>query len=124
MANLHFDIKNGSNWLDLPVPSALSFSYEDVDNDSYRSVITGNLIRRPISYKWRKVSVGYRYLEEDKSTVIMDAFENKKEVTVRYMSPKGVETRVGYISKCESEYIQRTQGHGYTLSFNWVESRR
>ena len=64
MANSYFNIKavGSESWLDLPAPSSLKFSYEDIDNDSYRSVITGNLIRKPITYKWAKISVSYNFL--------------------------------------------------------------
>ena len=79
MANNYFDFYDGSSWLDLPAPSSLKISFEDIDKDSYRSVITGNLIRKPISYKWRKVSVSYNFLNNSEATAIMNAYENKKE---------------------------------------------
>ena len=124
MANNYFDFYDGSSWLDLPAPSSLQISFEDIDKDSYRSVSTGNLIRKPISYKWRKVSVSYNFLNNNEATSIMNAYENKKEVTIRVSGPKGLETLNGYISRCDSDLIRVNGGYGFSLSFNFIESRR
>ena len=41
--------QDNSTWVDLPIPSEYSLSYEDLDDQSYRSVVNGNLIRKRIS---------------------------------------------------------------------------
>lgn len=38
---------NGTTWItNLPTPSTLSISAQDLDDDSYRSVTNGNIIRK------------------------------------------------------------------------------
>lgn len=129
MANSYFNIKavGSESWLDLPAPSSLKFSYEDIDNDSYRSVITGNLIRKPITYKWAKISVSYNFLTTAEANAIVNAFKNKKEVVVSAKDIFDGASLTGYISRCETDLIRTpsvSDGVGYSLQFNFIESRR
>lgn len=41
--------QNNTTWTDLKIASSYTISYEDLDDDSFRSKLTGNLIRRRIS---------------------------------------------------------------------------
>ena len=39
----------------MPSPTSYKISWEDLDNDSYRSVTNGNLIRNVIKRRWKSM---------------------------------------------------------------------
>lgn len=41
--------QDGTTWEDVAIPSSYTVSYNDLDDDSFRSSLTGNLIRKRIS---------------------------------------------------------------------------
>lgn len=52
--------QDGSNWEDMPTPSTYESNFEDLDDESYRSVLTGNLIRERISNDWIKIEMSWK----------------------------------------------------------------
>ena len=40
---------NGATWNDIPTPATYQLAFEDLDLDSYRSVINGNLNRNVLN---------------------------------------------------------------------------
>lgn len=106
----------------MPSPSTYKISWEDLDNDSYRSVTNGNLIRNVIKRRWAKVSMSWSVLPANKVNQILSAV-NQDGTYFRFKSPafsNGFITFAGYVSKMETELLEGMIG--YSLSFNVVQS--
>ena len=50
------------NGVEMPTPSGVKYDFEDLDNQSYRSVIDGSLIRDKIASEFTKIQLSYKYL--------------------------------------------------------------
>ena len=107
----------------MPSPSTYKISWEDLDNDSYRSVTNGNLIRNVIKRRWAKVSLSWNVLSADKVNTILNAV-NGANKTFKMRSPafgtNDFITFVGYVSKMDTELLGGMIG--YSLNFNIVQS--
>lgn len=107
----------------MPSPTSYKISWEDLDNDSYRSVTNGNLIRNVIKRRWAKVSMEWSLLNNEKVNQICSAV-NVDNVTFKMRSPAfGTLDFImfnGYVSKMETELLEGMIG--YSLSFNIVQS--
>ena len=121
--------KVNGTYVDMPEPSSYDIDGEDVDTDTYRSVINHNIIRTNISYKWQKVQMMFRFKTE------ADAFDliskvNVYPLTCKFRTPimSTVDNNdywremVGYISKIQLKMHDKELG--YEVSFNFVEGRR
>ena len=104
-------------------PSSCKLSFEDLDNDSYRSVTNGNLIRNVIKRRWAKISMSWNLLSADEVQTIV-SMVNQDNRTFKMRSPafgtNDFITFGGYVSKMETEMLEGMIG--YTLSFNIVQS--
>ena len=124
---------NNSTWTDMKTPSEYKLSWEDLDHDSYRSVVTGNLIRNVVKRRWVKISLSFKYLTASEVDAILKAV-NKATVYFRVKTPafgssSGIPSGTsgewfsfqGYVSKMEVELLQGNVG--WALSFNIVQSK-
>lgn len=110
-----------ANGVQMKSPSSYKISWEDLDNDSYRSVANGNLIRNVIRRRWAKVSMSWNVLKGSEVNTILMAV-NRDNVTFRVISPafsNGYIEFKGYVSKMETELLEGMVG--YSLSFNIVQ---
>lgn len=115
---------DGANWNLMKSPSTYDIDWEDLDNQSYRSVTNGNLNRDVINRKWVKLALSFKTLTDDEVKTIMNAV-NQGELFVRCLSPAfgdGTVTFKAYVSKASSSYVQIRDGHMWSLSFNIVQS--
>ena len=107
----------------MPSPTNYKVSFEDLDNDSFRSVTTGNLVRNIIKRRWAKVSMSWNVLSAEQVDTIMSAV-NQDSRTFRMRSPAFGSSNFisfgGYVSKMECELLEGMVG--YSLSFNIVQS--
>ena len=105
-------------------PTSYKISFEDLDNDSYRSVTNGNLIRNIVKRRWAKVSMSWSLLSASEVQTIMSAV-NGDNKTFKMRSPafgtNDFITFGGYVSKMETELLEGMVG--YSLSFNVVQSQ-
>jgi len=67
-------------------PSTYKISLEDLDNDSYRSKVTGKLIDTVVAKKMHKISLSYNYLTEQEAEEIMEAIK-PNPITATMKSP-------------------------------------
>ena len=116
---------DNSSWTDMLTPSTFKIDMEDLDVDSYRSVMTGNLVRNVIARRWFKVGMSWNLLNATQVQTILSAV-NTDTVYFKFKSPAfGTSNWVsfkGYVSKMSTE-LQQGQV-GWTLSFNVVQSER
>ena len=123
MSLIWYTSTDNSNWTQMKSPSSYKISWEDLDNDSYRSVMNGNLIRNVIKRRWAKISFSWGLLSDTQINTILTAV-NKDTVYFKMLSPafgtSGFITFKGYVSKMETELLEGMVG--YTLSFNVIQS--
>jgi len=79
--------QNNSTWVDLPIASSYSISYEDLDDDSFRSKLTGNLVRRRISPRWIKISLTYNLVTDAQLNSIAQQINTNQKFYVRAKAP-------------------------------------
>ena len=105
----------------MPSPTTYKINWEDLDNDSYRSVVNGNLIRNIIKRRWAKIGLSWNVLQANDVNTICSAV-NADNVTFKVISPafsNGYIEFKGYVSKMETELLEGMVG--YSLSFNIVQ---
>ena len=117
--------KVGNDYVQRKTPSKYKIDWEDLDNKTYRSIATGNLIDTVISKKWSKLQFEYNYLTSSEVNEIMGII-NQNPIDVKAVNPffPG-----GYIeakfrcSKVSGEMLE-DPSHGYRLSFNLVQKNK
>lgn len=127
MASLIWEARIGSSgtYQAMKSPSSYKIDWEDLDKNSYRSTINGNLFRHPLSKHWYKIAFSWNYLTASEVKTIVEKV-NQDNLYIRCQSPAfGTNNQIvlqGYVSKISTEMLEGQIG--YTLSFNFVESRR
>lgn len=127
MASLIWEARIGSSgtYQAMKSPSSYKIDWEDLDKNSYRSTINGNLFRHPLSKHWYKIAFNWSYLTASEVKTIVEKV-NQDNLYIRCQSPAfGTGNTVilqGYVSKISTEMLEGQIG--YTLSFNFVESKR
>lgn len=138
MASLIWRAKSGtmSSYQQMKSPSSYKIEWEDLDKNSYRSTINGNLFRHPLSKHWYKIGFTYSFLTPTELKTIV-GIVNADNLNIQCQSPafgtastgtsdpfdgKDIVTLQGYVAKMSTEMIEGQLG--YALTFNFVESRR
>ena len=127
MASLIWRARIGSSgsFTNMKSPSSYKIDWEDLDKNSYRSTINGNLFRHPLSKHWYKIGFSWKYLTRAELKTIVEMV-NQNNLYIQCTSPAfGTNNKItlqGYVSKISTEMIEGQLG--YTLSFNFVESKR
>lgn len=123
MSLIWYTSSDGSNWTLMKSPTTYKINWEDLDNDSYRSVTNGNLIRNVIKRRWAKISMSWSLLSNDEVSTICSSV-NTDTVYFKVKAPAwgtgGFLVFKGYVSKIESELLEGVVGN--SLSFNVIQS--
>lgn len=123
-------VKVGNTFVDMPEPSSYQIDGEDVDTDSYRSVINHNMIRTNITKKWQKVQMMFRFKTEEEANDLV-AKINPYPLTCQFRTPilssadtDGLywKTLTGYVSRVSM--TMHDIELGYEVSFNFIEGTR
>lgn len=108
-------------------PSTYKVSLEDLDNDSYRSKVTGKLIDTVVAKKMHKISLSYNYLTEQEAEEIIAAI-NPNPITVTMKSPyfaSGTITAQFRVSKMDiSMFKDNDETEWAELSFSLVQKKK
>ena len=113
-------------WVDLPEPSEYSVNSEDLDVDSYRSVVNGNLVRNKLG-TWTTISFTFFFLFENDAITFLKHIINVYPLKIKAVSPLitgGKDELIGYVGKSTSEYVYTQVGMGYKISFNFIEAKK
>lgn len=119
------------SYVDMKTPSSYKIDYEDIDSNSYRSIVNGNLIRKRLSSKWFKGSFSYSYITQQEAETIMRMI-NAYPLYVKIKSPMfgsaGVVEFEAYVSKVSIEMLKNDKTNyentqWVNLSFNIIQSK-
>lgn len=117
----------------LPDPSSYSIDWEDLDLDSYRSVINGDLNRNVLNRRWAKIGLSWRFLPGSDVQQVLSRV-NTSSLWVKVKSPAfGSSNYIifkAYVSKMHVEAIEgitfrpgNDHENGFNVSFNIVQER-
>lgn len=98
---------------DLPTPSTYTLEIEDVDNDSYTSAVTAELIDSPIAIGMLKASFSWDLnSEEEAERLIQKTYKNPFLIDIKVPVIKGgfLEAVKFRVSKRKVEMIDTEQG--------------
>ena len=89
MENVLFQIsQNGTtDWTPIDIPSEYTVSWNDLDDDSFRSKLTGNLVRKRVSRSWVKLSMHYNRLTDAQLNTIARAINTNQKFYIRCKAP-------------------------------------
>jgi hypothetical protein len=104
-------------------PSSYSGECEDLDSNSYRSIVTGDLIDTVISTRWSKLKFSYKCLSEEEFFSISEQIK-KNPIKAKCLHPiyeGGYIVAEFRVSRLNWEILETGD---YTLSFNLVQKKR
>ncbi len=127
-----WQLKYDANYIDMPSPSSFKIDGEDLDLNSYRSVVNGNLIRNILGFKWHKLYFEFSFMYREEAVDLLNKVSYTYPLEIRIKSPF-VSTEwkdlKGYVSKAPIEFKgcflpDGTWGRGYVVGFNFIEAVR
>lgn len=122
-----WQVYKNNAWVDMPDPSKLTINSEDLDVDSYRSVVNGNLIRNKLG-TWITVGFEFNFRLTSEVEALMNNVINIYPLRIKVESPilavSGKNDLTGYVGKSSVERIYSQVGTGYTVSFNFIEGQK
>jgi hypothetical protein len=122
-----WQVYKNNAWVDMPDPSKLTINSEDLDVDSYRSVVNGNLIRNKLG-TWITVGFEFNFRLTSEVEALMNNVINIYPLRIKIDSPilavSGKNDLTGYVGKSSVERIYSQVGTGYTVSFNFIEGQK
>lgn len=112
-----------SSYTQRKTPSKYSIEWEDLDNKSYRSVTTGNLIDTVVSKKWSKIQFEYNYLTTNEVHELMQVV-NANPIYVKAVNPFFTGGYIEAQFRCSKASCEMLETHDYKLTFNLVQKTK
>ena len=103
--------------------SKYKIDWEDLDNKSYRSVATGNLIDNVVSKKWSKIGFEYNHLTTSEVNELL-AIINANPIYVKAVNPFFANGYIEAEFRCSKASCEMLENHNYKLSFNLVQKTK
>lgn len=110
---------DGVNWTDMPSPSSFKYTPNDLDNDTYRSVVTGVLIRNRVRAAVGKWELSFNAITENDLGTILNATSNAAFYVQIRTGGNLSSTRKVYAGTPSIEAIEGTQR--WNLSFSLIQ---
>ena len=104
-------------------PSKYKIDWEDLDNKSYRSVATGNLIDNVVSKKWSKLQFDYNHLTGDEVNELLTII-NDNPILVKAVNPFFTGGYIEAEFRCSKASCEMLEDQNYKLSFNLVQKKK
>lgn len=111
--------QDGASFRDMPSPSELDYSFNDLDNNSYRSVVTGVLIRNRIRKRVGKWEFSFDAISAQVLSEILEATENEYFFIQVRNGDELTSTKKVYSGAPKIKPIKGTQR--FNLSFSLIE---
>lgn len=112
---------DNTNWESMKSPSTYKITFEDLDSDSYRDVIAGELHRNRISNDWIKLQMSWNVVTESEAYTLRNKVKTNPTYYCRCKCPEitgagdGWTTFVAYTSKFNSELLEGRVGREVSL---------
>ena len=127
MPRLEWYVSNdNASWVAMPSPSTYKIEWSDLDDQSYRSVATGDMIEDIIKRRWAKLFLSFKALCDFDTNFILSRV-NADNVYFKILSPAfgdGYISFKGRVSKMSTELLLGTlckDDPRYNVSFNVVQ---
>jgi len=120
---LLWQVKISGKYTDMKTPSTYKIDWEDLDNNSYRSITSGNLIDTVVSKSWTKLQFNYNYLTESELQTILPILANNP-LYVKAKNPIFGTEYVEMEMRCSKKSAEMLETGDYTLSFNLVQKKK
>jgi hypothetical protein len=104
-------------------PSTYKIDWEDLDNKTYRSIATGDMIDTVISKKWSKLQFSYRHLTAEQVNSLMTMLNNNP-IYVKAINPLFPSGYIVAQFRCSKASCEMLENHNYSLSFNLVQKKK
>lgn len=114
---------SAGTYTEMKTPSSYKIDWEDLDNKTYRSITTGNMIDTVISKKWSKLQLMYRHLTESELREIL-TMVNNNPVYVYAINPLFPNGFIEGEFRCSKASCEMLENHNYTFSFNLVQKKK
>lgn len=115
----------------MKTPSRYKDNIEDLDNDSYTSIVDGSLIDTVIAKGMIKAEFGWDYLtEEEAEEILAETFKNPMNLTLKVPSVKGGMLTIPFrCAKRSAEMIntgedEDTSKSRWKISFNVMQKEK
>ena len=120
---LIWQVKISGTYNTMKSPSSYKIDWEDLDNNSYRSKNSGNLIDTVISKSWAKIQFNYNCLSEIEMQDILPKLSNNP-IYVKAKNPVFGSEYVEMEMRCSKKSAEMLETGDYTLSFNLVQKKK
>ena len=120
---LIWQVKISGTYNTMKSPSSYKIDWEDLDNNSYRSKNSGNLIDTVISKSWSKIQFNYNCLSEIEMQDILPKLSNNP-IYVKAKNPVFGSEYVEMEMRCSKKSAEMLETGDYTLSFNLVQKKK
>jgi hypothetical protein len=126
-----FKTTSGGTYEVMPTPSTFSINAQDLDADSFRSKVSGNLISAVISKSWVSISFNFNYLSESEVADLSSKLLYLP-MYVRVKSPVLGNTAQEYLMRCSKKELSMIQDKRteiddnvhYRMSFNLIQTNK
>lgn len=117
------ETSSGTTYTPRKSPSSYKIDWEDLDNNSYRSKNSGNLIDTVISKSWAKIGFNYNCLTEAEIQTILPILANNP-LYVKAKNPVFGNEYVEMEMRCSKKSAEMLETGDYSLSFNLVQKKK
>ena len=114
---------SGGTYNTMKSPSTYKIDWEDLDNNSYRSKNSGNLIDTVISKSWSKIQFNYNCLTESELQTMLPILSTNP-LYVKAKNPVFGTEYVEMEMRCSKKSAEMLETGDYTLSFNLVQKKK
>lgn len=114
---------SGSAYTNMKTPSTYKHSLDDLDKDSFRSVVSGNLIRTIVSKKWTTLSMKYNHLTEAELYSILTVL-NAYPIYVKIKDHPLYNGDKEMQMYCAKPSYEMLENRNYKLQFNLIQSKK
>lgn len=113
----------GGTYADMATPSTYTHNLEDLDKDSYRSVVSGNLIDTVISKKWTKIGMEYNHLTKSELYSLLTVL-NANPIYVKVKDHPLFNADTEMEMRCSRLDYEMLENHNFKLKFNLVQKKK
>lgn len=117
------ETSSGTTYTPRKSPSSYKIDWEDLDNNSYRSKNSGNLIDTVISKSWAKIGFNYNCLSEAEIQALLPLLANNP-IYVKAKNPVFGNEYVEMEMRCSKKSAEMLETGDYSLSFNLVQKKK